>query len=239
MADSNPWMAPVREAARRVESERKPADPANPFLALEKIWAAGVIQTFDFWRDVRDAAMEIGFFGIYGSPLMNRIGASHAYQRERLDPKDLEHLPEVEAILLGVDRGGFEVAVIRMLILMADSRHVVRRDRLERSAHMLGKEEPFASLGAEKRAALIREQAIIVEFAPVLAISTLPELMPDRAERQRAIELVEFIAGSVAEMEPQTIKTLQKMRATLGLPALAVADEAPPPVAVEDLRERA
>jgi hypothetical protein len=171
---------------------------------------------------------------------MHRIGASHAYQRERMDPKDLEHLPEVEAILLGVDRGGFEVAVIRMLILMADSRHVVRRDRLERSAHMLGKEEPFASLGAEKRAALIREQAIIVEFAPVLAISTLPELMPDRAARQRAIELVEFIAGAVEEMEPQTIKTLQKMRATLGLPALEVAAESPETAtALEDRRKSA
>ena len=238
LADSNPLMAPVREAAQRTMSERKPADPDNPFLALEKIWAQGVIQTFDFWRDIRDAAMEIGFFGIYGSPLMNRIGASHAYQRERMDPKDLEHLPEVEAILLGVDRGGFEVAVIRMLILMADSRHVVRRDRLERSAHMLGKEEPFASLGAEKRAALIREQAIIVEFAPVLAISTLPELMPDRAERQRAIELVEFIAGAVEEMEPQTIKTLQKMRATLGLPALEVTTEPPETAAALDDRRK-
>jgi pimeloyl-ACP methyl ester carboxylesterase len=231
LADVNPLMAPVRAAAQRTMTERKPADPANPFLALEKLWADSVIQTMDFWRDIRDAAHELGFFGIYGSPLMNRIGASHAYEREQINPGDLEHLPEVEAILLGIDRGGFEVAVIRMLILLADSRGTVRRDRLERSAHVLGKEEPFASLGAEKRAALIREQAIVVEFEPERAISTLPQLLPGRKDRERAIEKVEYIAGAVAEMEPRTVEALQKMRLALGLPTMQAA--------LEDLRESA
>ena len=117
------------------------------------------MQTFDFWRDLRDAAYELTFFALYGSPFMQRLGASHAWTRTTVDAAELAHLPEVEAILLGIDRGGFEVAVIRMLILMAQSRGAVRRDRLERSARVLSHDEPFASLGAEKRAALIREQS--------------------------------------------------------------------------------
>lgn len=237
MADEvNPFMAGVREAARRMQGERKPADPANPFLALEKLWAASVMQSFDFFRDMRDAAYEMGFFGIYGSPLMNRIGASQAFERARMDPRELAHLPEVEAILLGVDRGGFEVAVIRMLILLAEARGAVRRDRLERSAHVLGKDEPFASLGDDKRAALIREQTIVVEFARERAIAVLPELLPGREDRLRAIEVVDFIAGAVEEMEPQTIRALGEIRAALGLPPLPVA-AAPP--AEEALRETA
>jgi hypothetical protein len=237
LGDANPLMVPVREAARRVERERHPAVRSNPFLALEKLWADSVVQSFDFWRDLRDASLEMKFFGIYGSPLMNRIGASHAYERERIAPKDLQHLPEVEAILRGVERGGFEEAVIRMLILLADSRGTVRRDRLERSAHVLAKEEPFAALGAERRAALIREQAIMVEFAPERAIAALPKLLRERQERERAIERVEYIAGAVIEMEPRTIEILQKMRSTLGLPVLTVGAE--PPAALEDLRESA
>ncbi len=231
LADFNPLMVPVREAARNVERRRRPADPANPFLTWERLWADSVIQSFDFWRDLRDAAHEMKFFGIYGSPLMNRIGASHAYQREQMDPGELGHLPEVEAILLGMDRGGFEVAVIRMLILLADSRGTVRRDRLERSSHMLAKEEPFVSLGAEKRAALIREQAIVVEFEPERAIEVLPRLLPGREDRERAMEMLEYIAGAVDEMEPRTIDSLQKMRATLGLPPMFAA--------IKDLRESA
>jgi hypothetical protein len=237
LGDANPMMAPVREAAIRVERERHPAAPANPFLALEKLWAASVVQTFDFWRDLRDASLEMKFFGIYGSPLMNRIGASHAYEREQIKSKDLEHLPEVAAILLGVERGGFEEAVIRMLILLANARGTIRRDRLERSAHVLAREEPFASLGAEKRAVLIRQQAIMVEFEPERAIAALPKLLPDRQAREKAIERVEYIAGALNEMEPKTIEALRKMRATLGLPVLVVVAE--PPAAGGGFRESA
>ncbi len=240
LGSANPAMALVSDAARKIESRRKPADPANPFLALEKIWAAGIVQSFDFWRDLRDAACEMSFFGLYGSPSMRRIGESQAFERKRLDPGELAHLPEVEAILLGLDRGGFEVAVIRMLILLADSRGTVRRDRLERSAHVLGKDEPFAALGAEKRAALIREQAVVVEFAPDRAIDALPGLLPDSASRERAVEVVEFIAGAVEEMEPQTVRMLERMRAVLGLLVVAAPVQASDPLpAATDQRELA
>jgi pimeloyl-ACP methyl ester carboxylesterase len=238
-ADANPAMAMVREAAKRIEQHRRPANPANPFLTLEKLWAESVTQTFDLWRDLRDASVELSFFGIYGSPLMHRFGASEAYQREKMNPDDLARLPEVEAILKSVERGGFDVAVIRMLILLAESRGAVRRDRLERSAKVLAREEPFVSLGAEKRAAIIREQTIVVEFAHDRAIAALPELLRNPDARRRAIEVVEYVAGSVEEMEPQTIRTLQQMRAILGLPGLIAAVGALPAREALDLRESA
>ena len=154
--------------------------------------------------------------------VMHWLGAPHAFERTRKDPKELRFLPEVQAILLGVDRGGFEEAVIRMLILLAESRGSVRRDRLERSAKVLTKDEPFASLGAERRAALIREQSIIVEFEPKTSRSTtLPTFLSEPEQRRKAIEVVEYIAGSLEEMEPHTLKTLQRFHAVLRLPAIA------------------
>jgi len=160
--------------------------------------------------------------GVYGSPAMIRFGEPFAFERTRKDPKKLRFLPEVQAILRGVDRGGFEEAVIRMLILLAESRATVRRDRLERSAKVLSHDEPFASLGPERRTALIHEQSVIVEFEPDLAVKTLPDLLPDKAERQKAIEVVEYIAGAVDEMEPKTIQMVERFRAALGLPGLAL-----------------
>jgi tellurite resistance protein len=215
--DANPLMQPVGAAAVKAEQERKKADRSNPFLIWEKLWAGGVEQSLDLMRDLRDASYEIACFSIYGSPLMTRIGANHAYQRAQENPKELRFLPEVQAILLGLDRGGFEEAVIRMLALLAQARGNVRRDRLERSTKVLTKDEPFASLGTDQRAALIREQSIIVEFEPHRAILTLPELLGDKKQRQRAIQVVEFIAGSVEEMEPHTIQILEKLHASLGL----------------------
>ncbi len=229
-SDQNPLMKPVAELAQKTAQERKKADPANPFLALEKFWAASVEQGMDMIRDMRDAAYEATFFGIYGSPLMKRIGEPQAFQRVHRTAKELRFLPEVQAILLGVERGGFEEAVIRMLILLAESRHEVRRDRLERSAHVLSSNEPFASLGPEKRALLIREQAVIVEFEHDRAIDTLPLLLKTREAREKAIKVIEFIAGSVEEMEPHTIQSVQRFHTALGLSGLALPKATPDPL---------
>jgi hypothetical protein len=104
--DANPLMQPVAAAAAKAEQERKKADPSNPFPIWEKLWAGSVEQSLDLMRDLRDASHEIAFFSIYGSPLMTRIGANHAYQRAQENPKELRFLPEVQAILLGLDRNG-------------------------------------------------------------------------------------------------------------------------------------
>ncbi len=220
--DANPFMKGMRAASAAATAERKPVDAGNPFLFAEKLWAASVGNAFDFFRDWRDAAYEATFLGVYGSPAMIRFGEPFAFERTRKDPKKLRFLPEVQAILRGVDRGGFEEAVIRMLILLAESRATVRRDRLERSAKVLSHDEPFASLGPERRTALIHEQSVIVEFEPDLAVKTLPDLLPDKAERQKAIEVVEYIAGAVDEMEPKMIQMVERFRAALGLPGLAL-----------------
>src|SRR5271165_6156473 len=220
--DVNPFMKGVRNQAAEALAARRPADKNNPFLFLKKLWASSRVNTLDLFRDWRDAVYESTFFGIYGSPLMLRLGQPFAFERTRKDLKVLRYLPEVQQILLSVDRGGFEEAVIRMLILMAESRGTVRRDRLERSAKVLGHDEPFASLGPEKRAALIHEQSIIAEFEPDLAVKTLPDLLPEMADRKRAIQVLEFIAGSVEEMEPGTIQLLQRFHSVLGLPGFAL-----------------
>jgi pimeloyl-ACP methyl ester carboxylesterase len=226
--DNNPLMRGVHDQAARALAERRPAAKSNPFLFVEKIWPESIINTLDFIRDWRDTLNESTFLGVYGSPLLQRLGEPRAFERTRKDPKHLRYLPEVQQILMNLDRGGFEEAVIRMLILMAESRATVRRDRLERSAKVLNHDEPFASLGAERRAALIHDQSIIVEFEPELAITTLPDLMPDIEDRKRAIDVVEFIAGAVAEMEPKTIQLVQKFHSVLGLAALTL------PVAAKD-----
>jgi hypothetical protein len=153
---------------------------------------------------------------------MIRLGEPFAFERTRKDPEELRFLPEVQAILLGVERGGFEEAVIRMLILIAEARTSVRRDRLERAAKVLSQDEPFASLGLERRAALIHEQSVIVEFEPDLAVKALPQLLPNIEERRRAIEVVEYIAGAIEEMESSTIRMVQRFNSVLGLPFVAL-----------------
>lgn len=100
---------------------------------------------------------------------------------------------------------------VRFRVADGATTDIGRGTRLERSA----------SLGAERRAALIREQSIIAEFESEKAIETLPKLLPTPEERRRALEVVEFVVGAMEEMEPHTFKTLQRFHAVPGLPAIA------------------
>jgi hypothetical protein len=116
-------------------------------------------------------------------------------------------------------RGNLAVAVIRMLILLARSRKSVRRDRLERSNEMLTEREPFASLGEVARTRIIHQQTLIAEFEPEQALATLPLLLPDPADRLRAIQLCEYVAGTREEMAPETREVFDRLRKMLEIPA--------------------
>jgi pimeloyl-ACP methyl ester carboxylesterase/tellurite resistance protein len=235
LSDRNPWIGWVEPAAKAVSNARTAVPASHPLRQLEQLWSEGIEQSLDLMRDMRDACYETMFYGIYSSPLMKLVGRSYNFQRTLKDPTELRFLPEVQAQLLNVARGGFVEAVIRMLIVLAQARGSVRRSRLERSAQVLTMHQPFASLGSERRAALIHEQTVIVEFEQDKAVQTLPLLLPTEHERREAIDVVEFIAGSLEEMEPHTVQALQRFRRTLGLPTLETrpADVIEPPRAPE------
>jgi len=229
MSDRVPGAAQLRSIARTVAGDRRPVGTDNPFRQAEALVADLMEQWFDFARDVRDAWYELTFFGIYGTPFMHWIGQSHNYQRTHRDKEDLRYLPEVQATLNNVGRGGLAEAVIRMLIVLAEARGSVRRSRLERSAYTLSRAEPFASLGPARVSRLIHEQTVIVVFEHDAAVAALPDLLPDMDSRATAVGTVEYIAGPIEEMEPHTVQALQTFRRVLELPALRASADPPAP----------
>ena len=219
-SSKNPAMQWLPAVAAQASMGRAAGAEDNPFVRAERLWATAVEQTLDLWRDMRDACCEVAFLSVYGGPFMHWIGRSQAFQRTHKEPGELRLLPAAQAALMNISRGGFAEAVIRMLLLLAEARGSVRRDRLERSAHMLSCDEPFASLGSQRRAHLIHEQSIIVEFEREKALETLALLLPALADRERAIGAVEYVAGAIEEMEPRTLHMLQKIRKALELPPI-------------------
>jgi hypothetical protein len=228
----------VGSTAEQVKAHRAPAQPGNPLLDLERIAAHGLMQGMDLVRDLRDAAYETSFLSIYGTPFMQWLGQPYAHERTRKDPNELRYLPEVQAMLLGVDSGGFKTSVIRMLILLADSRDSVRRDRLERSSEVLTQRQPFASMSPKHRANMIREQSVIIEFEPVAALAALPRMLTTPEVRRAAMYVVEYIVGDPAEMEPQTTALLQHMRELLTLDTTTFPDPVSETVTAKPVRRR-
>jgi len=218
VSSRNPFMAPVEAIAEAVAAQRAPAPRDNPFVMMEQAMAGMVAQSIDLMRDARDAMYEAAFFAMWGTPAARAFGRPRAARRTLKSLDELRALPEVQAALAHVSDGGFEEAVVRMLVMLADSRGAVRRDRLERSARVLTQDAPFSRLTMDQRARMIQEQTLIAEFEPELAIRTLPDLLPDAAARALAARVVRYVPGPTDEMAPRTLETLRRFHEALGLP---------------------
>ncbi|GMG80832.1 TerB family tellurite resistance protein [Paralimibaculum aggregatum] len=221
LSSRNPAMKLLADhvAAGTAPRAALPAD--NPFLQGERAMADVIEQSLDLARDLRDAWYEMLFHGLWSTPWARWFGRTHARPRRLSSSAELRNLSEVQTALCHISEGGLAEAVVRMLVLMADSRGNVRRDRLERSARVLAEDEPFRSLPAAQRNLMINEQTLIVEFERERAIETLPDLLRTEAERRRALELVRYIPGPVDEMAPDTVELLQRFHRVLGQPPFA------------------
>ncbi len=232
MSSQNPLTGPLRMMAGVVGEARRPVAASNPFATAEATAMSMVIQSMDLARDLRDAFYEQMFFSVWNSPWVRAYGRSHYLHRTLKDPAELRSLPEVVIALGHIRAGGFPHAVIRMLILLAESRGSVRRDRLERSAHVLAGDEPFRSIPVDERRRIINEQTLIVTFAREEAIEALKDLLPTQEERQLALKVVQYIPGRIEEMAPHTLDLLQHLHDVLGV-APITEDVTEDPLAAE------
>jgi pimeloyl-ACP methyl ester carboxylesterase/tellurite resistance protein len=223
MSDRNPFLAPVAALAESVRATRAALADDNPFYQWERMSADLITDWINAARDLRDGWMEWWFYAIYSSPSMRAVGATEAPRISEVAGTDLRAVTEVRQALAQMTRGNYAVAVIRMLILLARSRKSVRRDRLERSNELLTTQEPFASLGEAARTRIIHQQSMIVEFEPERALATLPKLIPDAKERERAVKHCEFVTGADDDMTPETREVYARILDVLGLPPQARA----------------
>ncbi len=217
-ASTNPFMAWVPHAAERVKADRRPAEATNPFVVAERAWADVIEASYDRMRDARELLTETAFFALWANPLAAWYGAPRVQSRTRTPAGSLRDLPEVVSALDRIESGGYPEALIRMLVLIAATRSTgVRRSRLERSFSVLTRREPFASMEVSARARLIHEQSLIARFAPAQAFTALPKLLESKADRERALETVEYVVGDAAEMDEATRAYFEELRGLLAV----------------------
>jgi pimeloyl-ACP methyl ester carboxylesterase len=214
-SDKNPLMAPVEGLAAVARENRRPVAADSPFLRLQELASEHIEQSWNLFRDMRDAWQEATFQMIYGSPFMRMLGAHGLETREQASATNLLSLPVVRAALANIDHGGEAEATVRMLELVSNARGYVRRSRLERESKLFHDEEPWRSMDETHRARLIHEQSLVVQFAPDKARSSLPRLLDTDEKRARALDLVMRIAGPAETMHPNALATYRELEAML------------------------
>ncbi len=187
----------IEKLAQDARAQRAPADADNPFLKWEKLTGEWIEQSMDLGRDLRDAWYEATFFATWGGPFATWFGQEYSKRRTLPDPASLRNLPEVNTVLAHMRQGGLPEAVIRMLILLADSHKGFRAEILHRWAHIFRHEAPFKSISVVERQRMLHEQTLVATFDPKGAVETLPYLLPDEEQRTEAVDLVKRIIGEV------------------------------------------
>ncbi len=219
LSDRNPLLAGLPALAGSVRNGQKPLDPQNPFIAVERFTADMVSQWWDGMRNIQDFGIEMYFNWVFNAPAVKTYGELMSRRISDSAQEDLRSLPSVRDALDRIAVGGFPEGVIRMLVLLAHSRHEVRRSRLEKSNQILSSREPFASMKAKHRTRLIYRESLISAFEPEAALETLPKLLKTREEREQAMSLCWEIAGPQEEMVGETLELMATFSRILGIEA--------------------
>jgi len=208
----NPLFSAVDDLAAATRDRRSAAAADNPFVQLERLYADCIEQGWDFYRDARDAAIELTFHALYGGPWMKGLAG---VKRTLPHAHDVSTFPHVQDAIKKAKVGGYAEGIVRMLVLLARARGAVRRDRLERSDKLLHARPPFSSMTSEARSRMIHEQSVIVEFAGEDAVTSLADLLKDPVDRYRALNLVLDVAGPSDHMDPPTLAMFKRFQSTL------------------------
>jgi hypothetical protein len=203
--------------ASEVKANRHAAPADNPYRRAEKAASDVITAGLDLYRDLRDAAMEAWFFQIYGPAAI--LGAARqpaaAQQPAELSPREL---PLVSDALAAIGKGGYPEAVALMGALIGRGAGRVPVARLELVERFVRDDEVLSGLPAETLRRIKAEQAVVAELEPERGLQSLPKLLAEPADRQRALSLLdEAVAAVPLTVQQQT--TLDQVRAVLGADA--------------------
>jgi hypothetical protein len=219
----NPWMSWLAPAAETVKANRQAVADDHPLRRTEHAGAEIVSAALDYYRALRDAMTEAGFFAVYANVSSVQQAAKPAPAGEA-EPAALER-PEVRKALAAMEKGGYVEALARTAFLIGHenggkplplSRLEMRQELADEYAELLPQIAPF-----EWRT-IRGEQEIIAHYEPERAVATLPLLLPDEADRARLLGLIDQIMADrrVQESHPgaQQLAMVERIRKLLAHP---------------------
>jgi pimeloyl-ACP methyl ester carboxylesterase len=223
LSDLNPWLAWLGPAAAAVKAQRTSVAADHPLRKPEKQGAEFLSAALDYYRDVRDAVSEAGFFQVYGNLFSLYLADKHeAEARRTAAPADRRELPYVKEALASIIEGGYPAALARCGYLLQRKGEPLPLARLElKQDLMTDYREYIPQLAPDERRRIRGEQEIIVNYEPERAIETLRDLLADPADRARLVEFLErLLADERIQRQgatPEQLAMLARIEKVLGI----------------------
>jgi hypothetical protein len=200
-SDLNPWMGPVKQAADTVKKKRRPVAGDNPFVALEKITSNAVSNGLNLYRDLRDWALESWFFSVFDNPWVRALSAGGSAGDQSAPP---ECRPEW---LDRIDAGDFAEAVVRIMVILTNAGvGGTRRRNLSAFRSLVDQDKRLKHLTGEALSEAIRRQSCIVTCEPEGALGALTRMLPDQADRKKALSIAADLLIDTQPADPRLVK---------------------------------
>ncbi|HTJ92134.1 MAG TPA: DUF3141 domain-containing protein [Pararobbsia sp.] len=221
-SDLNPLARGVALQAQAVREKRMPADPANPFLAIQTIASDSIASLFDYYRDVRDASCEAAFEWIYGQPWLQAMAAAaEASQSAAAEPSGQPGQPDphdphgarntLAALRAKLSAGGLAEASIRAMLFIRRAHGEADERRFNLTRELLG---TLSDRGILAYQSTVREQAALLRYNTEAAIAALPTMLAHApADKIRGVARYIDQLGTTLEPDDQERADLARILA--------------------------
>ncbi len=223
VSDQNPWLQWLEPAAAWVRSQRKALGAEHPLRKQERLGSEIINASLDYYRDLRDASSESGFFLVYGN-MFSLYLADKRESEERAGTKapHARELPVVKEALAAISDGGYAEALTRVAHLLARKGEPLPLARLELKRDLEQEYRDLLPKIERDEARRIRgRQELIVKYEPDQAVETLPDLLADPADRKRLLTLLERLLADKRVQQraplPEQLAMLARIRKVLGV----------------------
>ncbi|QQN96212.1 DUF3141 domain-containing protein [Pseudomonas sp. SW-3] len=191
----NPALWWLAGSASQVSKNRQPANPSNPLLAWQALFSNQIQDALNGYRDLRDAAQEMSFYGVYG--LLNSLTGNvlarnlqaHAEQHDKV---------LIDRLQDALPLGGLMEALIRILFLLGRDSDEPGKQSVEKLILQLQVLlQDYSAEPLDLRETL-RLQKLLVATHPQESLQSLPLMLAEVEERQQVL-------AAVANMLPELL----------------------------------
>jgi hypothetical protein len=208
-SDRNPLASSVAHLADSVKQERKGVAADNPFWQMQTLVSNAIEASLDYYRDMRDAAVEQTFETIYGAPWLQAMAglpdaggkenAAAASPPDTAQEPDAASVAEHQRLRAAMTAGGLIEASVRALLFVRRTHGEADERRFNLARALLGTLSDRGILAFKK---VVREQAALLRFDSEAAIDALPGMLkgaPSAKVRSAARHLEQLSATLVLD----------------------------------------